>query len=548
MALSCVAGLIAKATPKQEEKEDFKEEPATYKEAVTAPDAAQWKAAMDAEVESLNENETWDLVDLPLNRRALRGRWVYRYKRNSNGSIIKHKARWVVKGFEQRYGVDYNETYASVVKSTTYKVAFAIAAYYDYHLEQMDVKTAFLNGILEEKVFVTQPTGYTNGTKVCRLNKALYGLKQSPRVWYQTIHKFLTDLGFKCLINDASVFKHGDLLVFVYVDDILLLGPAIKAINSLKRKLGDTYEMTDCGPCEYYLGMKIKRDRKLRTLTVSQKTYLEGVLDHFRFSDLRPVSTSMEQGLNLQASEDHADAAFIERYQSAIGSLMYAMTQTRPDIAYSISVLSRFAHNPNTAHWNALKRVFRYIRGTTDVVIRYGGRPESLGLQGSSDSDWGGDNESRRSTSGYVFQLANGPVSWRSKRQAIVALSSTEAEYIALTEATKEAIWMRSLLTEMQLDDNESKVVLINMDNQGAMALTRNPQFHQRTKHIDIRYHFVRHVEANGGIKLAYTPTDQMIADGLTKPLQPVKFRRFIELIGLHTASHEGGKGTATKS
>lgn len=191
MVLSCVAGLIAKATPKQEEEKDSKEEPATYKEAVTAPDAAQLKAAMDAEVKALNENEMWDLVDLPLNWRALQGRWVYRYKRDSNGSIIKHKARWVVKGFKQRYGVDYNKTYVSVITSTTYKVAFAIAAYYDYHLEQMNVKTAFLNGILEEKVFVTQLTGYTNGTEVCRLNKALYELEQSPQIWYQIIHKFL---------------------------------------------------------------------------------------------------------------------------------------------------------------------------------------------------------------------------------------------------------------------------------------------------------------------------------------------------------------------
>jgi len=196
-------------------------------------------------------------------------------------------------------------------------------------------------------------------------------------------------------------------------------------------------------------------------------------------------------------------------------------------------------------HWNALKRVFRYIRGTTDVSIRYGNRPKTLGLEGSSDSDWGGCKETRRSTSGYVFQLANGPISWRSKRQTIVALSSTEAEYIALTEATKEAIWMRSLLTEMQLDDSDA--VHINMDNQGAIALARNPQFHNRTKHIDIRRHFVRHVEANGGIKLAYIPTDRMIADGLTKPLTPIKFRRFVEQIGLHTDGYGGGEGTATK-
>ncbi len=340
MALSCVAGLIAKATPRinNELNSDSKTDPVTYHEAVTAPDATKWKEAMDAEVKALNKNKTWDLVDLPLDRRALRGRWVYQYKRDGNGSITKHKARWVVKGFEQRYGVDYNETYASVVKSTTYKVAFAVAAYYDYHLEQMDVKTAFLNGKLDELVFVTQPTGYVKGPLVCRLNKALYGLKQSPRVWYQTIHTFLTDLGFKCLVSDASVFKHGNLHVFVYVDDILLLGPSIKAIDGLKRRLSETYEMTDCGPCQHYLGMTINRDRQQQTLTVSQKTYLEGVLDHFGFSDLRPAATPMEQGLDLKASEDHADAAFIERYQSAVGSLMYAMTQTRPDIAYSISV------------------------------------------------------------------------------------------------------------------------------------------------------------------------------------------------------------------
>lgn len=183
------------------------------------------------------------------------------------------------------------------------------------------------------------------------------------------IHVFLTDLGFDCLVSDASVFKRSDLLVFVYVDHILLLGPSMKAIDNLKQKLSETYEMTDCGPCEHYLGMKFSRNRQQRTLTISQKTYLDGVLDHFGFSDLRPATIPMEQGLDLKASEDHADAALIEQYQSAVGSLMYAITQTRPDIAYSISVLSRFAHNPHTTHWNVLKRVFRYTRGTTDVCI-----------------------------------------------------------------------------------------------------------------------------------------------------------------------------------
>ena len=284
---------------KTTENESSGGEPETYKEAVTNDDSKQWKQAMDSEYKSLQTNSTWDLVKLPPNRRALRGKWVFRYKRGPDGSIERHKARWVVKGFEQRFGIDYKETFAAVVKSMTYKVIFAIVAFYDFELEQMDVKTAFLNGTLKEVVYVVQPTGYEKEKeegKVCRLKKALYGLKQAPRRWYEVMHHFLISFGYTRLHTDNSVFRNGNLIVAIYVDDILLCGPKKDEIQDLKAKLSSQFEMTDCGPCKHYLGMLIERNRVQRTLTLSQKTYLTGVLKDFGLQNAKAVTTPMEPG------------------------------------------------------------------------------------------------------------------------------------------------------------------------------------------------------------------------------------------------------------
>lgn len=395
-----------------EKKEDSGGEPQTFKQAIGSHESKDWKKAMDSEYNSLMANSTWTLEALPPDRRALKGKWIYRYKRGPDGSILRHKARWVVKGFEQRFGIDYKETFATVVKSMTYKVIFAIAAFYDYELEQMDVKTAFLHGDLEEEIYVVQPNGYEKEKgKVCKLKKALYGLKQSPRLWYEVMHRFLDSLGYTRIHADNSVFRNGTLFVAVYVDDILICGPDKDEILGLKAKLSDHFEMTDCRACKHYLGMLVTRNRTLRTLTLSQETYLTGVLKDFGLQDAKAVTTPMEPGVYLTKATGTAEPGLITQYQKAIGSLMYAMTQTRPDIAYAVSTLSQFAHNPNDTHWKALKRVFRYVRGTLDVVLEYKSG-DQLELLGYSDSDWGGDLGSRRSTSGYVFKMANGPVSW----------------------------------------------------------------------------------------------------------------------------------------
>jgi len=513
-------------------------EPGSYAEAVQGPDQAAWKEAMDEEVRSLQQNGTWSLVDLPPDRKALHGKWVYKLKRGPQGEIIRHKARWVVKGYEQEQGIDYDETFAAVVKPAAFRPIFALAAEHDLEIEQMDVKTAFLHGKIEETIYVEQPTGYEQQGKVCLLRKGLYGLKQAPRMWYQTLHDFLVRNGFHRTQADHSVFVTDagidGLIVTAYVDDLKIIGRDKQAIQRLKNALSERFDMTDLGPISYYLGMSVTRDRAARTITLSQAGYLQKVLHTFGFEEAKPAATPMEPGLCLEKETlQTAETEAVQRYQSAIGSLMYAMTTTRPDIAFAVSTVSQFAQNPNDSHWKAVKRIFRYLRGTLDQGVTYGKSDD--GPIGYSDADWAGDRTTRKSTSGYIFMMYGGPVSWSSKRQSTVALSTCEAEYIAMTQAAKEASWLRILLTELGVSKTEA--VKIFVDNQGAIALAKNPEFHTRTKHIDIQYHYVRQEVENGRIQLGFIDTDSMLADCLTKPLSRIKLQRFISGISMETGT-----------
>jgi hypothetical protein len=514
-------------------------EPQTYREAVTGRDAKQWEQSMEDEVNSLTENNTWDLVDRPRDRVVLTGKWVYKHKRGSNGEILRYKSRWVVRGFEQQEGLDYYETFASVVKPMSYKLLFAIAAANDLEIEQMDVKTAFLYGDIDTEIYVEQPEGMGaigESNKVCKLNKALYGLKQSPRVWYFTLTTYLKTLGFEPLTADNCVFHNSKgTYVAIFVDDLLIIGPSKANISTIKTRLSEQFHMTDLGPCKYYLGMEVTRDRQNRTLKLSQRSYLEKVLRNFGIWDCnKKHDTPIDTHTKLQKAEADYEpkTADIKWYQSAVGSLMYAMLGTRPDIAYAVSVVSRFAAKPTQAHKATVTRIFRYLRKTVDYVLVFKG-PLAV-LSGYSDSDWAGDHDSRRSTSGYVFSVGSAVISWSSKLQTTVALSSCEAEYIGQTNATKEAIWLQRLLNEIQPEAaNKAQATIIYCDNQGAIALAKNPQFHARTKHIDIQHHFVRDKVSEGVIELQYIETESQVADGLTKPLDKIKFERFRKAIGL---------------
>jgi transposase InsO family protein len=508
-------------------------EPQHYREAMADADSDRWIGAMKEEFTSLQDNKTWTLVDRPSNQRVLPGKWVYKHKRGPKGDIMRYKARWVIRGDQQREGVDFNETFATVVKPMSYKLIFAIAAALDWEIDQMDVKTAFLYGKVEETVYMEQPTGLEDGsTKVCKLDRAIYGLKQAPRVWYNTLSEFLQQLDFSPLDADASVFHKKGVIMAIYVDDLLITGRDRTEIGALKAGLNNRFQMSDLGPVHFYLGMTVTRDRPNRTLRLGQYSYLTKVLRDFGMGECKAAATPMDvNGSKLvSASKDHiATPSNVKEYQRLIGSLMYAMLGSRPDIAFAVSMVSRFASNPTVEHMVAAKRILRYLRGTLDYQLTYRGDLGSL--TGYSDADWAGDHETRRSTGGFVFHVGSGVVSWSSKRQATVALSSCESELMAETQAAKEAVWLKKFLAEAL--HQEEVAVVIHCDNQGAIALAKNDQFHARTKHIDIREKWIREAVAAKQVELQYISTDLQLADGLTKPLARDKFEYFRRQIGV---------------
>ena len=395
-------------------------EPETYKQAMNdAYKRFEWELAMGNEYESLMKNQIWVLVIPPPGINILDGKWVYKCKRGADRSIIRYKARWVVRGFQQREGQDFFATFATVIKPISYKALIAIAAAYDLEIEQMDVKTAFLHGNVLEKIYIYQPKGFDDGSgRVCLLNKALYGLKQSPRIWYQFLSKFLEELGYRHIDEDYSVFLNPDTntIVAMYMDNILIMGANKQAISDLKSRLNERFEMSDLGPCSQYLGMSVTRDRPNRTLYLSQEGYINQVLtQHDMYNDPHSkgngVAIPMEANTHLGPAPEGFTASKQSRhsYQSAVGSLMYAMMGTRPDIAYAVSVVSRYAANPHDSHWTAVKRIFRYLRGTVSLKLVFRGPLQPL--SGYTDSDYIGDPDTRRSTSGYTFNLGSAAIS-----------------------------------------------------------------------------------------------------------------------------------------
>ncbi|GMG39212.1 unnamed protein product [Aspergillus oryzae] len=533
------------------------EMPTTFKSAMESSNAAKWKDACDSEVDSLRKNKTWTLVPLPQGRKAIGCRWVFRIKENQAGEIERFKARLVAKGFSQKYGVDYEETFAPVAKFTSIRILLSLAAKYNLTVHQMDVKTAFLNGLLDEDIYMVQPEGYTDEERpdyVCHLKRSLYGLKQSPRMWNQTIDKFMLELEFKkCKADHCIYAKWNDqdmIFVALYVDDLVLASNNDELLKSTKEALSSRFDMTDLGHLRYFLGMEIEQDLSAGRVSIRQTKFAKDILEKFGMEKSNPVKTPQDPGLKLtkamcEGGCKHEETMAKVPYRNAVGCLMYLMVGTRPDLAAAVGVLSQFAADPCPTHWQALKRVFRYIQGTKTHGIEFYAANEE-GLQGYSDADWAGDVETRRSTSGYAFMMNGGCISWRSKKQRTVALSSTEAEYMALTEATQEAIWLKAFLCELG-EMKSDEAVKIYEDNQGSIALAKNPEFHKRTKHIDIRYHFVREKVEDGQVVLQYCSTKDMKADLMTKPITAVQFISLRSKLGIQAPSTAESSGSVVK-
>ena len=363
----------------------------------------------------------------------------------------------------------------------------------------MDVKTAFLHGDLHEEIYMQQLEGFESKGReqmVCKLNKSLYGLKQAPREWYHKFHSFMQSQGYKrnnidhCLYTKKAT--NGSLLIVIlFVDDMLLAGSSMDEMATLQSKLNDAFDMKDLGNANHILGMWIMRGREKWLLYLSQSEYIDKVLKRFNMKGGKTVSIPLASYLKLclndcpKSNAEKAEMAKVP-YLSLVGSLMYAMICTRPDIAYAVGVVSRYMSNPGKKHWEAVKGIMRYLKGTKGMRICFGSKEACV--DGYTDADYAGDMDKRRSTSGYVFMFIGGAMSWQSRLQNCVSMSTTEAEYIAAAEACKEALWLARLVGDLGI---RLEMPMLHCDSQSAIMLAKNPVFHAKTKHIAVKYHFI---------------------------------------------------------
>jgi hypothetical protein len=442
--------------------DDQDDEPRTYQQALNGPHADSWRAAIRSELTSLHKAGTWRYVQKPSDANLVGCRWVFKIKRDKDGGIHKFKARLVAQGFTQVYGIDYAETYAPVARYTSIRLIIALAAHYDWELHQMDVETAYLNGELDTPIYMRAPEGLElidqpacPASRVCLLIKSLYGLKQSGRRWHANINHSLISNGFTPLHADRCVYvrRKADCIdiIALYVDDLLIASSKKVELLAIKRRLTQQYEMEDMGEATFILGIDIARDRAHRSISISQSAYIHTLLKRHGMVDCNATTTPMDGAAATElftATQGYQSTdALKHAYQSIIGGLMFAAVCTRPDITFAVNRLARYCSNPTEAHQAAAKRILRYLKGTADYRITYTGSagaktvPE---LVGYCDADWAQDQDShRKSTSGYAFVMCGGAVSWQSKKQSTIALSSTQAELMAITSATKELLWYR---------------------------------------------------------------------------------------------------------
>ena len=536
--------------------------PIKYDDIAKLENSDQWYKATNSEIASLIEHGTWELVPLPEGRQAINCKWVFRIKRDANGDITRYKARLCACGYSQLPGIDYKDIYSPVVRSESLRLMLSIVASRNMELHQMDVVTAFLNGNLEETIFMKQPPGYedlSHPNHVCQLHKNLYGLKQAPRVWHKTIDPFLKSKGFQAIDPDPCLYvkwlAQRLILIALYVDDLAIAADSDSDLDDIKSALNDRFKMTDEGELEFILGIKVRRDRANRAIYLSNEHYITELLSDFNMLTCNPISTPME-ALTISALDcptPHSDEwkrMQTVPYRQCVGRLTYLSRSSRPDIAYSVSVVNRYLHNPGERHWSAVKRILRYLKGTSIFELRL--QPLSLKifastcdrssslegptkLSGNTDADWGGNIDNAKSTSGYAFYIGSSLVSWASKAQPTTATSSTHAEYIAAYHATAECIWLRSFLSALKM--LPSQATAIYCDNEPAINIAKYHMVTPRSKHFDTKYHFIREQVEAGTVSLQFCPGKDNVADIFTKPLLKHRFAKFRQELGLLSRS-----------
>ncbi len=517
-------GLLERITPK------------TYRAALDSKQVGEWMEAMKKEIDGCLEQQVWDVVErssLPSDANVIPVKWVFKIKTDENGKVTRFKARITPKGFKQRHGVDFFEVFANTGKYKSLRAMLSLAARRDMELRQLDVPQAFTQAELNEIVYMEMPEGFAQLGMVCRLKKSLYGLKQSPRNWYLLASAFITDeLGFTACVSDPCLFhRRSDtgqlMLLFLFVDDMqFAFDRADEAeYERLHAALKKRFNITSLGESKFMLGMRITRDRTARTITLDQELYISKALETFGLEQCRPARTPAAAAAQGRAPAEDREGSLsqpteLKLYQEKVGTLLYAAISTRPDIAFDVNRLAQHMQAPTVADAQACDRVFRYLAGTRNYGLLFGrNASQSTGLRVSAyaDADWGNDKTDRKSITGWIAMLNGDPISWASKKQKVVAQSTCEAELYAQAAAMNETKWLSGLLQELGLGCSEAPAIY--GDNQSAQQLSKNDIKSERTKHIDIKYHFIHDEVKSGRVRLHWIPTTKQLADILTKAL-----------------------------
>ncbi len=511
--------------------------PETVEEALNSEYADERWSAMQSEYDSLMANDTWELVEMPPNQKVVSSKWVFALKKDKDNNIERFKARLVAKGCSQKYGVNYTETFSPVVRSETVRMMFAIAAEYGLYLHQMDVSSAYINSDLNDEVYMKQPVKFVSRkfpNRVLKLKKALYGLKQSGREWNFKLDSILKKLGFQQCPSEPCVYTMCTdsriNIIAVYVDDLLIASSSKADLKKIKEDIAKNVKVVDKGEAKQFLSLEIEREGELGEISINQKSQIHRLLESQHMESCRPISTPLDPKCQVKCESNDCKLADQAEYQSLIGSLMYIAINTRPDILHSVSKLSQRNNNPHSEHMNAAKRVLKYLNATQDKSLHYRKTGEPISC--FADADWGGDTIDRKSYTGYSFIMAGAVVSYESKKQTTVALSSTEAEYMAMSSACKEASYLKKLFKEMKLQCPDA--ITINGDNMSAINLIKNPVYHSRSKHIDIKYHHIRDVYCRGEIDLNYCASQNNVADILTKNLTKIPHNKCMQMMGIY--------------
>jgi hypothetical protein len=521
-------------------------EPRTYQEAIDSPDSDKWRDAMADELNSLESHGTWEIVDRPQGRRVISSKWVYRVKYDADGNVSRHKARLVARGFTQVHGVDYTDTFAPVTRLETLRLLFAMAVEKDWEVRQIDVKTAYLYGDLDEEVYMEPPEGTDLGGKVYRLLKAIYGLKQAGRQWYRKLKETMSEFGLTQVISEPHTFVAHKvvegvkltIILPIYVDDLFPVGNK-RLTDEFEAWIPNYFEIT--APCDahYFLGIRIRRNRNPEDgsapyISLDQDKYIESVLGRVT-EPIKEYETPLPTAELVPNPEpkESADPEVVHQYQSAIGQLMYIMLGTRPDLAFAVGKLSRFSSNPSPDHVRAVQRTFGYLANynNTSLVYRRDLNDPPQPIFGYTDADWAGDTSTGKSTTGYVFFLSGAAFSWSSKKQEVTAGSTMEAEYVALYHTGRQAAWINNFLEQIGFPlDGPLEV---KCDNEAAIAVANGGELpFKKSKHINVKYHTIRDYVNTNQLSVTKVASKENLADQFTKVLSRDAFEEQSNALG----------------